>query len=269
MSLIASLENSASLIVTSLVWYTSSQESNHERSAISAMKELDAESKMSDHDTSPATAASKVFAIPELLERIIIRIPQHESSRIHVGNLEADRQNHLQQIQPILRAQRVNKTFHNTITGSRACMSAIFRKHAFTEAVGVENGIARFNPVLLGALKLECAEHEAVFKGSRLHYIISVRYEHFAQLESELKRIEVQGAGGGTWQDAVVCNTPGWLWFCVKVASGEIRAAYSGRMRPSGTIREAVQLFVDEVRRPMRLFEQSSWCSKEAEAGKG
>lgn len=218
---------------------------------------------MSNEGTSPTTSAARVFAIPELLERIIIQIPQYgveTAARINSWNMvdkqATKRQIHLQQIRPILCAQRVDKTFHNTIAGSRACMSAIFREHAFYEGLHAENSVARFNPVLSEILKLECAEYEAIIDGNRMDCFILVWYEHFEDLESELKRIEMQGAPGGTWQDALVCNMPAWLRVNLTVASGERRVAYSSFLREAGIIRKVVQLFVDETRESMRQFER-------------
>lgn len=165
---------------------------------------------MTDEYASSTTAAARVFAIPELLERIILHTHQCEIYKVGIATcmsyseqvieINAKRKFQLQQIRTILRSQLVNKTFYNTIMASKACISAIFREHAFKFSDNYTvHHLAGFNPVLLGVLELQCASVRWHRNGNRLYYFVEVQHEHFADLASELKRIGAQGTGESSW----------------------------------------------------------------------
>lgn len=218
---------------------------------------------MSDEEIVPIAAASKVFAIPELLERIILRIPQYGvnvAPSIKLAACVAEGVTypkiHCQQIRPILRAQGVSKAFYNTIRGSKACMSAVFREHVFKYPNHTEYHLARFNPIFLGILKLESTTFRVCTGGDRMDYVISTQYEHFAGLRRELERIEKQAAGGGCWQDAFVCNMPAVVSITLQVTSGRICEVHAGPLRRPRTVKEALQVFVHDTRNLMKGFER-------------
>lgn len=99
-------------------------------------------------------AAARVFAIPELLETILLKMPMSDRA---VSRSDYRMRDHIQQIKHLFRLQRVDTIFQRTVQRSQPLRSAMFLEHTY-EGLGSEGDdhpAATFNPLTYDVVSIE------------------------------------------------------------------------------------------------------------------
>lgn len=227
---------------------------------------------MLDNDAPVSTAAAKVFAIPELLQHIIIQIIEDyedpyygidDSSERVQSQLAEKRQSHMQWMKVLFRLQRVNTAFQSTIQRSRACRRAMFLEHTYEEGEhGDEQYLAKaqFHPLLHNILSLKRPLQQSKIRGNELCCWLSISETPRLQDEpycrgwlstrqvKDLPQPELPGDGTGSWQQSLICNMLAKVKVevLIRVESGE-RYQEDAPWQVVTTLGELVELFEDQA----------------------
>lgn len=187
-----------------------------------------------DHPGDSITAA-KACAVPELLENILVHI---------VDPKQDDEKTQAQEMSALFRLQRVNKTFRDVISGSRALRRAMWLERTYdAERKGNFGGL---NPLVTYLFPVIALDFEV--RKLRCHIHIKRTRPDFMH-RSVLKPKSVKSLDLASWRSALVIDSEltVHLAFVVPAPYTNI-CAFERTLRKGATLGELEELLVEDIR---------------------
>lgn len=207
-----------------------------------------------DHNLQLPPASARVFAIPELLEHILIHIvqqqPDHHTQRFCLPTQMAQARS----IKSLYILQRVNRTFQSTISRSNTCRRAMFLEHAWS--TNDYKSLLQINPLIFDLFPVKASVRWRVTNKHELmcQYTLTSRDLHTIEDSPMVQELMPQPAPQqtiGSWRRILLGNMPVKIEFNFNISDGRDYSRINRHywLDEDATFADLVLLFVQDVRR--------------------
>lgn len=206
-----------------------------------------------DNAIQASTASARVFAVPELLEHILIRtLPERPSSTDRFSFPAQSAQ--ATSIRTLYILQRVSKTFSSTIQRSQTCRHAMHLEYAYPGDVH-DKEFLQIKPLIFHLCLIQASIRWRIAKKQHLLCQYTMRTQDLesfydSPLVQELLFQLTWEPMIGSWQRILLSNMPVKLEFNFNISDGRdySRGAWYHLLNEGATFAELVLTFVEDVR---------------------